>query len=122
MAALDKFGQFIVAKLRDRAFEQYEILEKGGWKTPSLQSLQDALGSLEAEQKNVVRRCVFDAIDTALHDVLVAFQEAHDLEMGIEVLVDGENVAELSGMLHGELFGEEGWIVRYSGYPPKSEA
>ena len=37
-----------------------------------------------------------DVIDTALHDVLFAFQEAHDCDDGIAVVVDGINVAAVS--------------------------
>ena len=29
----------------------------------------------------------------------------------------GENLAELSDGLCGELYGEDGWIERFSGYP-----
>ena len=43
-----------------------------------------------------------------MHDLLVGFVEAHDMEEGIEVFVDGENVVELSDGLHGEQFTENG--------------
>ena len=48
-----------------------------------------------------------------MHELLFAIQDAHDRELGIEVSVDGENVAEKSGMLHGEHLGEGGWIDKY---------
>jgi len=116
MTSLDKFGMFIIKQLRDRSIEQYEILEAGGWATPKLKTLQLALRDLSDENKLIIRRCVFDVIDTALHDVLAGLQEAHDLDNGIEVFVDGENIAEASGMLHSELFGDDGWIKRFSQY------
>jgi hypothetical protein len=59
---------------------------------------------------------VVDAIDTAMHDFLFALQDAHDRELGVEILVDGRNVAEESGMLNGEQLGEGGWIEKYSRY------
>ena len=118
MTALDKFGKFIVSRRRDKVIEQYEVLEEGGLRSPAVQALQNALGKLTAEEKQIVKQCVIDTLDTALHDTLCAFQESHDLADGIEIVVDGENVAELSGMLHSELFGEQGWYARFSEYPP----
>ena len=60
-------------------------------------------------------------MDVALHDLLFALQEAHDLQQGIELLVDGVNVAGLSGMLQGEPLGPDGLIARFGEYPPSSE-
>jgi hypothetical protein len=37
------------------------------------------------------------------------------------LFVDGIEVAKLSDGLHGEIFGDEGWIVRYSKYPSDLE-
>jgi hypothetical protein len=56
-----------------------------------------------------------------MHDLLFAFQEAHDRNTGIEIMVDGKPIAELSDGLHGEIFGETGWIVRYSEFPSEAE-
>ena len=36
-------------------------------------------------------------------------------------MVDGKPVAELSDGLHGEIFGDEGWIVRFSKHPAPEE-
>ena len=62
-----------------------------------------------------------EALSVGLHDFLFALQEAHDLERGIEVLVDGKNVAELSDGLQGEPCGGEGWIAKFARYPSSEE-
>jgi hypothetical protein len=116
MEALQKFGRFMIANLRDRAIEQHDMLLKGALRGEAIQDLQDKLVALPDEQKALVRKVVVDALDTALHDLLFALQDAHDRELGIEVIVDGENVAEASGMLNGEHLGDEGWIRKYSKY------
>jgi hypothetical protein len=75
---------------------------------------------MSAEDREV-RRCVQMAIDTGLHDFLIALSEAHDSGRDIAVFVDGQNVAEQSDRLAGELFGEQGWLIRHSkhGEPPE---
>ena len=118
MGPLDKFGKFITANLRDKAIEQNEMLLKGAWKGKAIQSLQSRLTMLPETEKQLIREMVADLVDIAMHDVLCAIQEAHDRELGIEVVVDGENVAQQSGMLHGEHLGEGGWVARFSKYPP----
>ena len=59
-----------------------------------------------------MRRCVIEAIDHGMHDFLFALVDAHDFNKGIEVLVDGQNIVELSDGLHGEPF-VNGWIAKF---------
>lgn len=114
MNSLDKFGQFIVTNLRDKAIEQYLMLERGELRGKAIQELQAKVASLSQDQKEIIRKVVIDVIDTAMHDLLFALQDAHDRNLGVEVIVDGRNVAAESGMLHGEHLGAGGWIERYS--------
>ena len=67
--------------------------------------------------KYLVLRCVVGAIDGAIHDLLFTLQDSHDRNLGVEILVDGKNVAEVSDGLHGEPNGEQGWIARFSQFP-----
>jgi hypothetical protein len=41
--------------------------------------------------------------------------------LGVDILVDGQNVAEISGMLNGEHLCPDGWISIFSLFPSKSE-
>lgn len=117
MSPLDKFGKFLVSSMRDRGIDHYNLLETHSLKALALRQLQDDLSELNPKQKDIVRRCVVRILDTSMHDLLAAFQEAHDLDEGIDLLVDNENIAEVSGMLHGEIFGDRGWIEKFSKYP-----
>lgn len=116
MKPLEKFGKFMVENLRDKAMEQHDMLQAGKLRGRAIQDLQRRVGELSEDQKATVKDVLVDALDTALHDLLFAFQDAHDRSLGVEVLVDGENVAELSGMLQGEPLGEDGWVERFSRY------
>ncbi len=118
---LDRFGRLIVTCLRDHAIDHYDTLANQQNAAPGLQKLQTDLAALSPEQRDVARRCVVSAIDTALHDFLFGLVEAHDFEKGIEVLVDGQNVVELSDGLHGEQFSENGWIAKFGKHPEQVE-
>ncbi len=37
------------------------------------------------------------------------------------MLFDGQDVAQISDGLHGEIFGDAGWITRFSKYPSQVE-
>ncbi len=65
----------------------------------------------------MARRVLLKALDVGLHDFLFGLQEAHDLEQGITVMVEDQNIAEFSDGLHGEPWSEDGWIARFSQYP-----
>jgi hypothetical protein len=120
---LDKLGEFVMKNLRDPAIDHADNLLRGRWKAPALQSLQTQLGTLSPKQKELVRRSVRSSIDTAIHDFLFALQERADFENDIQLLVDGKNVVPLSDGIHGESFGPEGWMARFSahGEPPEDD-
>lgn len=111
---LDKFGKFIICQWRDKLFRQHQMLQEGKLKGKAVQRIQNALLSQSEATRELVYEIVADALNTATHDLLNAIQEAHDRETGIELTVDGKSPAEISGMLHGEIQGPEGWIERFS--------
>ena len=121
MKSLDKFGRFFVENFRDKALDHLQTMFDGKWKAPDLQPLQEKVSSLSTDLEETVRELVENLLTTAMHDVLFAFQESHDCDVGIEITVNGQPIAAVSDGLHGEIFGEEGWIVRFSKYPSKEE-
>jgi hypothetical protein len=118
---LEKFGAFFVQNLRDKMLYQLEMLLRGAWKAPDLLELQKKLSSFGDAEKQVVRDLADQMITAGMHDLLFALQEEADAEGAIRLWVDGVEVAKLSDGLHGEIFGDEGWIVRYSAYPADRE-
>ncbi len=113
MDKLDKFGEFLVKNFYNKTINQQELLLKGQLRGKNIQRLQDKISSMSEDQRVIVREVIIDSLNVAMHDLLFAIQDAHDRELGIEVLVDGVNVAEQSKMLNGEHLGDEGWIKRY---------
>ena len=90
-------------------------------KAPALQKLQKDLASLPENHRTIVRRCVIQSVDNGRHDFLFALQESYENESDIEVVVDGQNIAENSDGLHGELFTEDGWKAKYGKFGEPSD-
>lgn len=119
--SLDKFGALIVQKLRDSMLDKLEKLLRGESNARDDQQLQSQLAGFSEVQKQAVRDTVDQMIKAGMHDFLFAIQEDADANGPVKVLVDGQEVAKLSDGLHGEIFGDEGWIVRFSKHPCPSE-
>ena len=113
-SSLDKFGEFIVVNLRDKAIETAEMLLENGSKSPQTKILQDELLTFNAAQKAIVANAVKASIDAAIHDFLFAIEEQADFENDIQIIVNEENIVEMSDGLQGELFTQDGWFEKYS--------
>ncbi len=120
-AQADRFGAFLVAKLRDSAIDHTDALLSARWKAPGLQSLQTDPRRLTPEQRAVVRRCVIAAVDGGLHDFLFALGEQHDAGGTIAIVVGGHDIPAQSDGLHGEPYGDDGWFARFSKHGPHPE-
>lgn len=121
MNPVEKFGKLFVENVRDKSLDYLQFMFDGRWKAPELQALQTRIASLTPDLKATVRELVENLLTHVMHDTLFALQECHDGNSGIEIMVDGQAIAGLSDGLHGEIFGEDGWIVRYSKYPSEAE-
>ena len=113
-SSLDKFGEFIVVNLRDKAIENAEMLLENRSKSPQTKILQDELLTFNAAQKAIVANAVKASIDAAIHDFLFAIEEQADFENDIQIIVNEDNIVEMSDGLQGELFTQDGWLEKYS--------
>ena len=117
---LDKFGEFFVRNFRDKMLNDLEMLLAGSWKAPAVQGLQERLAAMSDDQRDAIRDTAERLITSGMHDFLSAVQEDFDAEGTIRFVVDGADISQTSDGLQGELFGEGGWIERFSQYPPKN--
>ena len=115
--ALDRFGEIVSLDLRDSALMRAESLLRGQSKAQGVQSLQEQLASLSPAQATAVRLLVQSSVECGIHDFLFKLQESTDLDQGIEVVVDGINVAAASDGLQGEPYSDTGWYARLSRFP-----
>jgi hypothetical protein len=119
--SLDKFGRIIIENLRDKQIDYSNRLLEGKWKADELKELQEKLSKFNKEEKNIIKELIEDILTHSMHDLLSAFQESNDYENEMEIIIDNQNVADISDGLHGEIFGEEGWIQKYSKYKSNKE-
>lgn len=118
---LDKFGAFVVRNLRDEMLDDLEMFLAGKWKATVDQELQSKLKTLSEADRQMIRDLVEHLSTDGMHQLLYALQREIDSNGPIRVLVDGGEVASRTDCLHGELFGDDGWIVRFSKYPSKEQ-
>lgn len=118
---LDKFGKFFVRNLRDRMIYDLDMLLRGAWKAPGAKELQEKISRFSETDKEVIGEIAEHIITAGMHDLLFAFQEEADGDGEIQVLVGGSEIAKLSDGMHGELFGNQGWIARFSERPRKQK-
>jgi hypothetical protein len=119
--SLEKFGVFFVRNLRDKMFQDLEKMIRGEWKADGLQKLQERVVRLSDSDKQILRELLEHLTTAGMHDLLFALQEEADADGAIRLLVDGNEIAKLSDGLHGEIFGEDGWIAQYSSYPARGQ-
>ena len=114
---LDIAGKFIMKYFRDNALSKLDALLKGEVNAPGLLALQNSIGSLRSEEKEILKKACIESFDSGLHDLLFALQEAtNNNNEDIKILVNGKNIAELCDGLQGELFSEDGWFSKFSAY------
>ena len=114
---LNKFGEFVVAHLRDWGIEFTEKLLVKHWKAPALQKLEEELQTFSDKEKDIIMQVVIEAIDNSIHNFLFALEEENARnDNGIQILIGNKNVVELSDGLCGEAYGEDGWYAKYSKY------
>lgn len=115
-APLDHLGRFLVCNARDAALESHAAIESGAAKAPALAPLVEGIARLTDDQRALVRRCVAHAVDAGIHDLLYALVQEHDFDARVRLLVDEQDATTVSDGLHGEAYGDAGWIARYSAF------
>jgi len=113
---LDTFRSFIINNLRDKQIEHFKGLLDGKWRAKKVQELQSQLSKFSREDKKVLANLVDNMLTATMHDLLSAIQENNNLDNTVKVIVDGQNITDVSDGLQGEIFGDDGWIERFSRY------
>jgi hypothetical protein len=117
--ALDYLGEFLMKHHRDRALFTLEKAFEGEWQARSLQGFQAVLQDLSGEQRDKLYEGFESIISGTLHDLLFNLQEENNSRNRVKLTVDGHDAVKISDGLHGEQYGEDGWIERFSKYKKK---
>jgi len=110
---LDEFGELFIREVRDRAIRNFKAILDGTLKPQSAQALHKRLAALG--DRETLEEFGVDIVNHVVFEALFFFVEHEEYRL---IAPSGRNLAELSdellGELHGEIFGEEGWIARFT--------
>ena len=114
--AMGAFGSYLMSRAYDVAVEDTRRILDGTAASPQERELHQRLTPLTEDQKEAAAQLARQAVVSALHGLLHGL--SHDEER-ICITFDGENVAEHSDGLHGDLFI---WMRDLSAFPHDWEA
>ena len=113
-AALDRFGQLLMKKVRDEAVTDWKMIIDGRMKGESAEKVRALLRDVSDTDKKLVLQLIPGVVDTVLHHLLLAAEQEADLQLGMKMKDGIEELRDISDGLPGELYSDEGWISRFS--------
>jgi hypothetical protein len=115
---LDKFGELLMRRVRDKAIGDWERIVAGQMRGASAERVRQQIASLAPQQTEILLKLIPQIVDTTLHHLLWTVEQEQSVDL---VLKDEQGVAhsaqEASDGLPGELYGDQGWIARFSTKP-----
>ena len=109
-ANLDTCGQFLMT-IRDKSVKDWEMTFEGKLRSQRAQHIHQRLGVLTEDQKVLLLSLLPQIVDTTLHNLLFNLEQTPNMQL----TSNGSNVVAESDGLAGELYGDHGWIARFSG-------
>jgi hypothetical protein len=113
---LRKFGETLIREVRDEALDAVASITDGRAKAPDLQQLVTTLKLLPDSHRKCAIELAYQAINVALFSLLRSAEEGK-IHFTLRQDTHGDDPAELSDGLAGELYGRNGWIAQFSKYP-----
>ncbi|WP_291581529.1 hypothetical protein [Clostridium sp. UBA6640] len=107
---LEYFGERLMREVRDETISSLDRMLDGNMKGLTAQQVKEKISMFNEEQLSVIKWLIFKITDLSLHNLLVMIEQNDD----IKVLVEENNIKEISDGLDGELYTEDGWIERFS--------
>jgi hypothetical protein len=113
-AALDAFGQLLIKRVRDAAIQEMDmILERRlGFMDLSEEEVQQRLASFDAQQLDVLRRLVPEAVDTTLHHLVWTLDQVEFVDVAVQV--EGETVPSLRKVSEGLDMDYSAWVPKFT--------
>lgn len=123
MSDLDLIGEFLMARVRDSVIHDVHAIVSNEMRGALAESDRKAIAGWSGTGAELVDLVAPRVVDRALATLLQALEEqAETLCLAVRHGDNWVSVQELSDGLAGELYGDDGWIARYSSFPdPYSE-
>jgi hypothetical protein len=115
MEHLELFGKELIENVRDESMDEYLMIKFGKMKSSDAKALTALISSFSSEDVKKLDKIVLDLTDRVLHNVLRMFDESGDFAIVSKKSAEpDEDIAQLSDGLSGELYGDNGWLNRFS--------
>lgn len=117
---LEKFGRILIKDVRDEVLEKNDLIASGQMGGKENQEIYEKIRDLDEKEKELIRQFAKQAIDSTIHHFLwmIEQNEEYDLVKYNKDKSETISLRDTSDGLCGELYTEEGWIERFSKYPP----
>ena len=109
--ALDRFGTFLMRRVRDEAISYWDMIVAGEMKGKRAQDIHTRVEKLPADAVAVLHDLIPQVVDSTLHQLLWGLEEADDITVDVD---DVHDIKSVSDGLAGELYTEDGWIAEFS--------
>lgn len=112
---LDHLGQRLMHEVRDRAIVQWDHTIEGRIRGVMGRAAAEKLAGLQPEHVEALRWLIPRIVDTTLHHVLWWLEGDESVDLVVLAGTEGSASArDTSDGLCGELYTEDGWIMRFS--------
>lgn len=113
---LHDFGKVLMRDVRDRSHLALRDIVAGTARAPGLRDLSERVSQWSSDDRDAALRLGEQMIDQVLCSF---FAMLGDHSEDITLTAFGKDVYEVSDGLGGELYGDEGWIHRFSEFPSR---
>jgi len=115
MNELDLFGKLLIEKVRDESIEQWQLTLSGKMGGERSRFLYKELSkSFDEIQINLLEEIISQVVDTTIHNMLWTIEQESELKLLINTNQGHVDLVEASDGLTGELYSEDGWILKFS--------
>ena len=113
--ALDTFGEEFIHSVYDGTAKKYgDMIFQRRTRGMTAQFVNEQLNGFSEEQRKAVYLIMQKAIEDAACNMLGLFEQNEDIQLTINTDGTWINLNDASDGLGGELFGDAGWISKFS--------
>jgi hypothetical protein len=110
--ALDRFGSFLVKRVRDQTIWEWDKVVDGQMKDADTRRVRERLTSFDAQQMEVVHYLIPKIVDTTLHYLLFALEGEKSIEIAVHL--EDRVVPDLKKVSDGLAGDMLDWIPLFS--------
>lgn len=112
---LDQFGESLIQGVRDQSISDWDKILDGKMKGRTAELIRDEISRVNPDLLPLLRDIIPRIVDTTLHHFLAEVEKDQTVKVLVSVNdTDSIDIREESDGLTGELYGNRGWIARFS--------